>query len=345
MTGDTESRRAREGELLDAALRGDERAYQELIEPYRRELHAQCYRMLGSPHDADDALQDVLLRAWRGLPGFAERSSLRTWLHKIASNACLAMLERRPRQALPVGYGPASDPDDADWAVAESWVQPYPEDRLGPEAGFAAPAARYEQRESVELAFMAACQHLVPTQRAVLLLRDVLGFSAKEVAQLLDTTVASVTSALARARNTVRKHLPEQSQQATLRSLGDARVRRLVESYVDAWERADLDAILSLLADDATFTMPPHLVWFQGRDAIARFIPQGPFTERWRVVPARANGQLALGFYAWNDEAGAYVGNSIDVLTLRGEKIAQISAFLTPEILPTFGLPTELRGE
>jgi RNA polymerase sigma-70 factor (ECF subfamily) len=343
MSGDMLRTHAQEGELLDAALGGDERAYQQLVEPYRRELHAQCYRMLGSPHDADDAVQDALLRAWRGLAGFAQRSSVRTWLHKITANVCLAMLEKRPRQALPVDYGPPADPDGADWAVADSWVQPYPDRRLGPEPGLAAPAARYEQRESVELAFMAACQHLVPRQRAVLLLRDVLGFSAKEVANLLDTTVASVTSALQRARTTVRERLPEQSQQANLRSLGDARVRRLVESYVEAWERADLDAILAMLADDATFTMPPHLTWFRGRDAIARFIPQGPFTERWRLVPARANGQLAFGCYAWRDEAGAYVGNSIDLLTVRDGKIAQITAFLTPEILPAFGLPTQLQ--
>jgi RNA polymerase sigma-70 factor, ECF subfamily len=330
-----------EQELLAAAQGGDERAYERLIEPRRRELHAHCYRMLGSLHDADDALQDVLLSAWRGLPRFAGRSSLRTWLHTIAHNACLAVIERRPRRALPVDIGPATDPDDTGgWAAVEGWIEPYPDEFS---AGLAAPAARYERRESVELAFVAAIQHLPPNQRAVLLMRDVLAFSAKETATVLDATIASVTSALQRARSTVAERLPGQSQQVSLRALDDARVRRLVDAYVEAWERGDAEAILALLAEDATFSMPPYALWFRGRADIAKFLPAGPLLEDWRLVPATAGGQLAFGCYRWDADAGCHVGHSIDVLSVdRDGRVAAITAFLDADLLPRFRLPTTL---
>src|SRR3954464_9679434 len=189
-------------DMLAAAQSGDEGACERLVEPFRGELHAHCYRMLGSLHDAEDALQDALLRAWRGLARFEGRSSLRSWLSTIATNACLNAIARRPRRVLPVDYGPAADPHDApgEPIVESVWLEPYPDEVLGVEDGYAAPEARYEMRESVELAFIAALQHLPPNQRAVLVLREVLGFSAKEVAESLDTSVASVNSALQRAR-------------------------------------------------------------------------------------------------------------------------------------------------
>src|SRR5215211_6537912 len=220
-----------ERELLEAARGGDEAAFGSLVERYRRELHAHCYRMLGSVHDAEDALQDALLRAWRGLPKFEGRSSLRSWLYTIATNACLNAIERRPKRVLPIDYGPSTDPHDGLGLppIESVWVEPYPDEGLGLEDGYAAPEARYEVRESVELAFVAALQHLPANQRAVLILREVLGFSAKEVAESLETTVASVNSALQRARKTVDEELPDQSQQATLRTIGDDGLREVVD--------------------------------------------------------------------------------------------------------------------
>jgi RNA polymerase sigma-70 factor, ECF subfamily len=265
---------AREQDLLEAARAGDEDAFGRLVEPHRPQLHAHCYRMLGSVHDAEDALQDSLLRAWRGLERFEGRSSLRTWLYTIATNACLNLIERRPKRVLPVDYGPATDPHvgPGEPVVESVWLEPYPDETLGLEDGLAAPEATYEQREAVELAFIAALQHLPPNQRAVLILREVLGFSAKEVAETLDTTVASVNSALQRARASLDDRLPDQSQQATLRALGDDGLRELVESYVDAWERADVDAVVAMLAEDACFAMPPLASWFYGREGIAEFL-------------------------------------------------------------------------
>lgn len=323
---------AKEKELIEAAREGDEEAYRRLVEPYRRELHAHCYRMLGSVHDGEDALQDALLRAWRGLGRFERRSSLRSWLYTIATNACLDLIARRPKRVLPIDYGPAADPHGGpgEPLVESVWVEPYPDERLGLEDGFAAPAARYELRESVELAFVAALQHLPATQRAVLILREVLGFSAREVAATLETTVASVNSALQRARKAVDERLPEQSQQQTLRSLGDERVRALVESYMDAWQRGDVDAVVSMLAEDATFAMPPLASWFGGRDAIAVFLAGWPLSGqwRWRQVRARANGQEALAFYTWDAEEESYLPFALNVLTLRGDRISDVTAFV-----------------
>ena len=209
--------------LLEAASSGNESAFAKLIDPFRGELHAHCYRMLGSVHDAEDALQETLLRAWRALARFEGRSSLRSWLYTIATNTCLNAIERRPKRVLPIDYGPASDPhDDLGLPPLEStWVDPYPDQGLGLEDGYAGPEARYELRESVELAFVAALQNLPANQRAALILREVLGFSANETAEALETSVASVNSALQRARKTVDDKLPEESQQATLRALGD----------------------------------------------------------------------------------------------------------------------------
>jgi RNA polymerase sigma-70 factor, ECF subfamily len=319
--------------VLEAARDGDEAAFERLIEPHRRELHAHCYRMLGSVHDAEDALQEAFLRAWRALDRFEGRSSLRSWLYKIATNTCLDAIGRRPKRVLPVDYAPAADPHRGPGEpITESvWVEPYPDERLGLDDGLAGPDARYEQRESVELAFIAALQLLPANQRAVLVLRDVLGFSAKETAGALETTTAAVNSALQRARATAEERLPEQSQQETLRTLGDERVRELVERYMRAWERDDVDTVVEMLAEDATFGMPPLRTWFGGRDSIEVFLVGSPMSGQWRWRPlrVRANGQEALAFYSWDEAEGSYMPFALNVLTFKGERIADVTAFIT----------------
>ena len=317
---------------LEAARKGDEAAFGRLVEAHRGELHAHCYRMLGSVHEAEDALQETLLRAWRGLSGFEGRSSLRSWLYRIATNASLDAIERRPKRVLPVDYAPAADPHEGpgEPVVESIWVEPYPDELLGLEDGFAAPEARYEQRESVELAFIAALQLLPPNQRAALILREVLGFSAREAAEALDTTVASVNSALQRARATLDERLPDQSQQATLRSLGDDRLREIVEGYVDAWQRRDVEAVVGMLTEDATFAMPPLETWFQGSDALRVFLAGWPLSGLWdwRPIRVRANGQVALAFYSWDPDEEAYMPFALNVLTFRGDQISDVTAFI-----------------
>ena len=337
------SSRVTERELLDAARRGDEDAFRHLVEPHLAALHAHCYRMLGSLHDAEDALQDALLRAWRGLPGFDGRSPIRRWLYRITTNACLNAIARRPKRVLPIDYEPPDAASQGDWPADATWMDPYPDDVLGLEGGYASPEARYEQREAVELAFVAALQNLPPRQRAVLVLREVLGFSAKEAAQSLGTTVASVNSALQRARKAVDERLPERSQQATLRTLGDERVGEIVERFADAFERGDVDAIVAMLAEDAKFAMPPYPGSCRGRAAIADswLMPGGP-PSRLRYVPTRANGQQALGTYRLDRGQNRFLAIALDVLTLQGAQIADITAFRLPEVFPRFGLPPEL---
>ena len=289
--------------------------------------------MLGSLHDAEDALQDALLRAWRGLVRFEGRSSLRAWLYKIATNTCLNQIARRPKRVLPIDSFDSVDPHDGlGLPPLESvWVEPYPDQGLGLEDGFAAPEARYEVRESVELAFVAALQHLPPNQRAALILREVLGFSAQETADSLDTTTASVNSALQRARKTIEERLPERSQQATLRSLGDERLREVVQGYMDAMQRGDVDAVVSMLAEDAAWSMPPLAAWFSGHDALAGFLIRGPLSGdwRWRHLPAQANGQAAVGSYCWHEGEQAYLPFALDVLTLDGAQIKEVTSFIT----------------
>jgi RNA polymerase sigma-70 factor, ECF subfamily len=334
--------------LLDAACAGDEDAFVRLVDPHRPALHAHCYRMLGSVHDAEDALQDALLRAWRGLCKFHGRGAFRNWLYRIATNACLDTLDRRPKRVVPIDYSPPADPNGTPGTpLAESlWIEPYPDEIIDPSDGRATPDARYEQREALELAFIAALQHLPPIQRAALILREVLGFSAKEVSQSLGTTVASVNSALQRARKTVDERLPRTSQQATLRSLGDERVREIVTSFVDAFEHGDIDAIVGLLAEDATFAMPPYGEWYLGREAVSdSWLMPAEHPTGLRYLPARANGQLALGVYSLDRDASRYLPIALDVLTLRGDRIADVTAFRTPAILPRFGLPLELGAD
>jgi RNA polymerase sigma-70 factor (ECF subfamily) len=233
---------------------GEEDAFRSLIEPHRPALHAHCYRMLGSLQDAEDALQNTLLRAWRALPDFRGRSSLRAWLYRIATNVCLDAIARRPKRMLPLDYGPRMSPGNApeEPLSISAWIEPFPDETPDGADGEATPEARYERREALELAFIAALQHLSTRQRAVLILRDVLGFSAKEAADSLETTVASVNGAVLRARRALKERLPEPSQHATLQGLGDPRLRETVERFADAVEQGEIDAILALLAQDPT---------------------------------------------------------------------------------------------
>jgi RNA polymerase sigma-70 factor (ECF subfamily) len=334
-----------------AARRGDEGAFRRLVERHHGELQAHAYRMLGSVHDAEDAVQDAMLRAWRGLPRF-EGTSLRPWLYRIATNTCLDLIGRRPQRVLPIEYGPPSDAHDGPGApLTESvWIEPFPDEQIGLQDGFAAPEARYEQRESVELAFVAALQHLPARQRAVLILREVLGFSAREVADTLGTTTASVNSAMQRARKTVEETLPERSQQETLRTLGDDRIREVVEGYMEAWERGDVEAVTAMLAADAAITMPPMATWFRG-EGVTVFLTEWAFSgrvydsegrRRVRVLPTRANGQPAIGTYSWVPERGAHLPTVLQVLTFEGDRITEITGFVTPEAFQRFGLPPEL---
>jgi RNA polymerase sigma-70 factor, ECF subfamily len=334
-----------EQDLLAAAKRGDEDAFGRLVAPYRRELHAHAYRMLGSSADAEDALQDALLGAWRGLSGFEGRSSLRSWLYTITTNASLKAIRRRPKRVLPIDYGPPADPRERqDEPLLESvWIEPSPDEHLFVEDDTASPEARYEERESVELAFIAALQHLPARQRAVLILRDVLGFSAREAAEVLETTPVSIDSALQRAHKTVEERLPEQTQQTALRSLDDAELREIVDGYMEAWESADVPAIAAMLADDATMAMPPVREWYSGREAIAAFLERLPLREgARRLVRTRANGQPAAAHYVWDADAEAFLPHAIHVLGLRGDRILDITVFLTPEPFARFGLPDRI---
>jgi RNA polymerase sigma-70 factor (ECF subfamily) len=306
------------------------------LAPFRAELRAHCYRMLGSAHDAEDVLQEVSLRAWRGRGEFEGRSSLRTWLHRIAVNACLNELERKERRVLPADLGPASGGDvlPGEPLGEVMWLEPLPDD----------PELRAAERETVELAFVAAVQHLPPNQRAALIMFDVLGFSAREIADAMDTTTTSVNSALQRARAIIDGTLPQRSQQATLAELGDERQRQLVKRYSLALQHHDLDGMLELLTEDATWSMPPLPQWYRGRDAIAGFLANGPYTVEWRHRAGHANGQLAVGAYRREGQHGTYVAYALDVLELRGDRIAAITAFLDGSQFPAFGLPAEVDG-
>ena len=326
---------------LDRARAGDDAAFTRLVEPLRRELHAHCYRMLGSSFDADDAVQDALLRAWRGIARFEGRSSLRSWLYTVATRTCLDLAETRGRRALPVDLGPASPrlvlADTPRTEIA--WPTPYPDVVLADH-----PDARYEQREAVELAFVAALQHLPGNQRAALLLFEVLGFSAAEIATMMNTSTTSVNSALARARKIVAEKAPSRSQQRTLRDVDDARLRQLVNGYSAALEDGDAEALVSLLTEDVTWSMPPLPHWYHGLGPVTEFLVEVPLARcgSWRHLPASVNGQLAVASYLRSADNGPFLAWSIDVLTVRDDRIAELTAFIGVEHFTLLGLPDSL---
>ena len=343
--------------MLDLARKGDERAYENLIEGHRAELHAHCYRLLASVHDADDAVQEALLRAWKGLAGFESRSSIRTWLFRIATNSSFDLLKKRKRRELPINVGYAASAGDTpgEALFAVSWIEPYPdrlvEDRHSPEA-------RYEAKESLELAFIAAIQYLPPRQRAVLILREVLSFPALEVAEVLNMSVAAVNSSLQRARATIADRLPRESQRLELQRLGDERVLELARRYVDAIDQGNVETLVSMLTADAKWSMPPHPGFYEGRKAIEEFHRRDVASVRWRHRITSANGQLAIGGYIYDDERAVYDATVLDVLDLHDGLVASVTAFFTAHAIergaPTryvaavdfarFGLPDVLRG-
>jgi len=313
-------------ELLDRARSGDQAAFGRLVSPHRDELRAHCYRMLGSLHDAEDAVQDSLVRAWRSVGTLDERGHIRAWLYKIATNRCLTALHHRARRELPVDL-------TADRVSAEiSWLEPYP----GP-----SPETDYLSRESVELAFIAAVQRLTASQRAVLILREVLGFSAGEVAAQLDTTTASVNSALQRARKAIDSGA--RSQQSVMREMGETAVGQIVDRWMNAWQDGDVETIVALLAQDAKFSMPPMPQWFEGRDQIRSFLLDGPLLSRWRFLPTTSNGQVAFGTYLWEETATVFVPGGLDVLTICEGGITAVTSFLDADF-SAFGLPTAVAG-
>ncbi len=306
--------------------------FDEAVATHRRELLAHCYRMLGSPHDAEDALQEALVGAWKGWAGFEGRSSVRTWLFRIATNACLRQVQRRPARVLSSDLGPGFNQTadlgrpDTEHLFVEPWADE-PDDTGDPEAAYA-------RREGVELAFVAALQHLPGTQRAVLVLREVLQFSAAEVAGLLDTSVPSVNSALQRARAGVEERTSGRSQQAELAALGDAEVGRLVETFLAAWEAADVDRLAGLLADDARFTMPPLPAWFDGREMVVRFLTERLFELPWRLEPRTINGQP--GFYCEQLVDGEWQPGAVNLLDFRDGRITRIAGFIDPDVVKEF---------
>jgi len=338
--------------LLDSAKSGDEEAYRELIEVHRGELHAHCYRMLASVEDADDAVQDTLLRAWRGIARFEGRSSVRTWLFKIATNAALDLAKSRSKRELPIGLG-APSPFGTDWGsgpVDVSWLEPYPNERYVSVSARPSPEARYERRESFELAFVAALQLLPASQRATYLLREVVAYSAAEVAELLDTTVAAVNSSLQRARATIDLNVPASSQQAVQAALGEEGIRQLARRYCDAIEGGDVESLMKLLTEDASWSMPPETVYFRGKRDIAAFIEHDVSPQRWRHTVVSANCQLAIAGYILDDDRGCYVSTVIDVITFEGDLISAVTGFIAADlrgfeastVFPRFGLPVEL---
>ena len=326
-------------DLMSRARAGDGDAFRELTEPHHRELQVHCYRMLGSVQDAEDALQDTLLAAWRGLGGFEGRSSLRTWLYRIATNQCLnarRSASRRPAKEWDI---PGVEPPEPSRLGEVAWLEPYPDALL--EGVPADPEARYEQTESISLAFVAALQVLPPRQLTALILRDVIGFHASEVAGMLDSTVESVNSALKRARASLQRRWPQAADREPPPAAGSPSEDAIVAKFVSAYESADLDTLVALLTDDVFMSMPPMPLEYQGRDAVARFcgVMFGA-GRRFSLVPTRANGQPGFGAYVSGPD-GIRHGAGLFVLGLSGDRICALTRFES-SVLPWFGLPRSL---
>jgi RNA polymerase sigma-70 factor (TIGR02960 family) len=329
-------------DLMSRARAGDGDAFRELTEPYRRELQVHCYRMLGSLQDAEDALQETLLTAWRGLGGFEGRASLRTWLYRIATNRCLnarRAASRRPAKEWDV---PQVEPPEPTRLGEVVWLEPYPDVLLeGATDVPLGPEARYAQTESISLAFVTALQILPPRQIAVLILRDVLGFHANEVADMLDSSIESVTSALKRARASLQRSWPTAGGREPPPASDSPAEDAIVAKFVRAWESADLDALVALLTDDVFASMPPMPFEYEGRDVVARFCASlFGAGRRFDLVPTRANGQPAFGAYL-RAGSGIRHGIGLYVLTLSGDRICAMTRF-DKSVLPWFGLPRSL---
>lgn len=346
---------------LEAARRGDQAAFSHLAEPYRGELHIHCYRILGSLYEAEDLVQETMLRAWRRLDTYEGRASFRAWLYKIATNACLDALDhRRARRSLPLSAFPASDPQAmvAPPMTEPVWLEPFPDEWLVEMA--AGPEARYLSGESVSLAFLAALQVLPPRQRAVLILSDVLDWSAREVAEMTGLTVSAVNSALHRARATLARQYHGKEMESVAWDLGgakglpgtrrlvDDRTQSLLQRYVRAWETADVEGLVALLKEDAAFSMPPSPSWYRGRAAIAAFVAATVFADqgmfpgsahgRWRLLPTWANAQPAFAAYQ-QVEGGDYAAFGIHVLAIDGEQLSAVTTFIDPVLPLRFGFP------
>jgi RNA polymerase sigma-70 factor (TIGR02960 family) len=328
-------------DLISRARAGDGEAFRELTEPYRRELQVHCYRMLGSLQDAEDILQDTLLAAWQGLGGFEERASIRTWLYRIATNRCLNALRsasRRPAKGWDI---PQVEPPEPTRLGEVVWLEPYPDALLeGAIQIPLGPEARYQQTEAISLAFVTALQVLPARQRAVLILREVLGYQANEVADMLDSTVESVNSALKRARAALRRRLPIGDREPP--AAPDSRAERaLLAKFVRAWESGDVDALVGLLTADVSVSMPPIPLEYHGRDAVARFCVSLMRRRSHDLVPTRANGQPAFGAYLRAPTGGIRHGTGLFVLTLTSDRICALTRF-DSGVLHWFGLPQSL---
>ena len=333
---------------LMAARAGDTNAFASLAEPYRRELTTHCYRMLGSPQDAEDLVQETYLRAWRRLETFEGRAPFRAWLYKIATNACLDYLARRPRRLLPQQKNAVTDlSSPLSPPINEPiWIEPYPDELLAPTE--TSPEARYEARESISLAFLVALQILAPRQRCALILSDVLDWPAAEIADLLGISVSAVNSLLHHARTTLKQHYKKGKADTSTTAEADLRTKSLLERYLRAWESADIEEIISLLTRDASFPMPPQPALFQGqaviRELIAGTILAGEARGRWRLLPTQANGQPAFAFYQLNPVSQKYQPFAIQVLRIEGDLVADATTFGYPALFPYFNLPIELDG-
>ncbi len=333
-------------DLVNRARAGDGAAFRELTEPHRRELQVHCYRMLGSFQDAEDAVQDTLLAAWQGLAGFEGRASIRTWLYRIATNRCLNALRSARRRPAQGWANPEVEPPEPTRLGEVVWLEPYPDALLeGALDVPLGPEARYEQSEAISLAFVTALQVLPARQRAVLILRDVLGYHADEVADLLDSSVDSVNSALKRARASLQRRVPATGEREPPAAPDSPAEQALVARFVRAYGSGHIDELVDLLTADAALAMPPIPLEYQGRHAVAEFFAGVALRpgRRFDLVPTRANGQLAFGLYLRSPAGGTRHGTGLDVLSLTGDRIRAITHF-DKSVLPSFGLPRSLPG-
>jgi len=345
-----------EARQLAAARQGNSREFSELAEPYRRELQVHCYRILGSSHDAEDMVQETMLRAWKRLKTYEGRAPFRAWLYKIATNVCLDTLDKRRRQAkrlLPNNlFSPADPHKPIEPPITETlWLEPIPDEWLA-DSSAVNPEARYSRRESISLAFLTALQILPARQRAVLILKDVMDWSASEIADLLDTTTSSVSSALHRARVTLAKNYHEQKTQGNARKDADEQTQELLEKYIHAWQNADVNGLVALLKNDAILSMPPSPSWYAGRESIGVFAGNTVFADngmftgiavgRWKLLPAQANGQPGAAVYQRMDN-GEYHPFGVHVLTFEQGLISRVSCFIDPSLPNQFGLPKVLK--